>query len=313
MPNLVVFDYDSQLVVDSRLVAQELAIEHESFMSTMQEYQTVTEQAFGVFRFQIGKPQKGSKGGRPERYVYLTEDQATFLMTISRNTPEVVQCKIKLVTAFSRAKELLRREQEVRSQRSVPYWYQRMRVALSDNTKPLPDGCFCIYLRMMDFFSQFEIRLNYIVPDISPTTERRLIPDTSIGRKFNEFLRSEDEIAIVSRQEFLGSSAPVDFRENGNAFHEIEYYNHVYPESSHGKNNIQEARAYPIKYSSIFEYYLQEWWIPDRCFGYLQERDPEGITYIQETIRSMSPDQVDILQGILLGRFIRALLPPSQP
>lgn len=311
MEALVVFEHDGDLVVDSRLIAQELGIEHESFMATIQNYQTIAEQEFGVFRFQIGKPSKGTKGGRPEKYVYLNEDQATFLMTLSRNTPEVVRCKVNLVKAFSKAKDLLRRREEVVTQRSVPYWYQRMRLALSDLNKPLPDGYFCIYLRMMDFFSQFEVRLNYLVPDISPVTQKHLIPDISIGRQFNSFLRSEDEIAVQARREFLGTTDPIDFREGGNASHEVVNYNHVYPESSHGANNIHEARAYPIKYSSIFDYYLQEWWIPDRCFGYLQERDPEGVKYIQEAISFMPSGQVDILQATLLGKFIRASLPPS--
>jgi phage regulator Rha-like protein len=193
MSNLDAFEYEGVLVVDSRLVARELGIGHESFMETIQSYQSIAEQEFGVFRFQTGKPSAGTKGGRPEKYVYLNEDQATFLMTLSRNTTEVIRCKVGLVKAFSRAKELLHRRQDVATQRSVPYWYQRMRTALSDTKKPLPDGYFCIYLRMMDFFSQFEIRLNYIFPDVSPITDQRVVPDISIGLGFNKFLRSENE------------------------------------------------------------------------------------------------------------------------
>jgi Phage regulatory protein Rha (Phage_pRha) len=98
---------DNVLVVDSRLIAQELRIEHESFMETVRKYQKQTEQAFGVLRFETGKPQMGTVGGRPEKYCLLTEEQATFYMTLSRNTPEVVELKIKLVKAFSEAKRLL--------------------------------------------------------------------------------------------------------------------------------------------------------------------------------------------------------------
>jgi phage regulator Rha-like protein len=83
MSDITPFEYDSQLVVDSRLIAQELGIEHESFMRTIDTNKTLAEQAFGFFRFQIGKI---DGRGRPERYVLLTEDQATFLMTLSRNT-----------------------------------------------------------------------------------------------------------------------------------------------------------------------------------------------------------------------------------
>ena len=100
-------DRNAKLVVDSRLIVERLGIEHESFLRTLDTYQTQIEEAFGVIRFEIGKPPSGSKGGRPQKYALLTEDQATFLMTLSRNTPEVVQCKIELVVAFSKAKEFL--------------------------------------------------------------------------------------------------------------------------------------------------------------------------------------------------------------
>ena len=59
-------------------------------------------------RFETEKPLKGSKGGRPERVAYLTEDQATLLMTFSRNTPRVVDCKVALVQAFSKAKQIIK-------------------------------------------------------------------------------------------------------------------------------------------------------------------------------------------------------------
>lgn len=69
MSNLVAFEHEGALVVDSRLVARELGIGHESFIETIQNYQTIAEQEFGVFRFETGKPPTGSRGGRPEKYV----------------------------------------------------------------------------------------------------------------------------------------------------------------------------------------------------------------------------------------------------
>lgn len=92
------------LLVDSRLIANRLGIEHETLMNTLKKHQSVMEQDFGVLRFENGKVKNT---GRPQKFVYLTEDQATFLMTLSRNSPEVVQCKSSLVKAFSRARQLL--------------------------------------------------------------------------------------------------------------------------------------------------------------------------------------------------------------
>ena len=106
MSNLVICEYGDQLVVDSRLVAEDLGILHKNFMETIQSYQTLIEQKFGVLRFETEKP-NNPKGGRPERFVFLNEEQATFLMTLSRNTPQVVECKANLVEAFSKTKKLI--------------------------------------------------------------------------------------------------------------------------------------------------------------------------------------------------------------
>jgi phage regulator Rha-like protein len=108
MSDLIVSSHtDGVLVVDSRLVAKELGIQHENFMDTLKKYQTEAEQAFGVLRFETGKPPSGSLGGRPEKFAFLTEEQATFYATLSRNTPEVVQLKAKIVKAFFEARRLL--------------------------------------------------------------------------------------------------------------------------------------------------------------------------------------------------------------
>jgi Phage regulatory protein Rha (Phage_pRha) len=100
---------DNVLVVDSRLIAQELGIEHPNFLETVRKYQKQAEQAFDMIRFQTGSSQMpdGRINPKPPQYCLLTEEQATFYMTLSRNTPEVVELKIKLVKAFSEAKRLL--------------------------------------------------------------------------------------------------------------------------------------------------------------------------------------------------------------
>lgn len=101
---LEVTNVGGQLVVDSRLVAESLGIDHESFVKTLVRYQERIETAFGVLRLEVGKPQS-STGGRPCKFYWLNEDQATFLMTLSRNTDQVVEAKLGLVVAFKKAKE----------------------------------------------------------------------------------------------------------------------------------------------------------------------------------------------------------------
>lgn len=211
--------------------------------------------------------------------------------------------------------------EETKSARGA-YWYKRLGLAMSSVDKPLQAGYFCIYLEMMRFFSELETRLGYVVQDVNLATDEYIIPDISIGLKFNEFLRSEDELAYEVRKKFLGSGNPIDFRDAANLksgyrpaganFHEILYYKHVYPKESHGNDNEKDAKSYPNEYKSIFHYYLEEHYIPDRCLPYIEKRDPEGIKQVRQTISLMPDKTKSALSGTLVGRFIRGLLPPSK-
>lgn len=315
MADLEIFDDGETLYVDSRLIAERLGIQHDSFFRNLNTYQTSIEQAFGIIRFEI---EKLSGPGRPPRYAYLTEDQATFAMTLSANTDAVVQCKIDLVSAFSKAKQLLKRRQQ-ETVYQVPYWYQRIRLAMGDTERPLQSGYFCAYEQMMSFFTQLEGRLGYVIPDLNPVDGKYLVPDISIGKKFNEFLRSDDEVAIQARQQFLGSPEEVDFRQpgmrkdgwfdGGSHYREIQIYNHVYPTASHGKYQVQEANSYPTRYLSIFQHHLQEYWIPDACIPYLKRRDPQGVKFLRAAINELPPTARKTLSGTLIGKLAQSLPP----
>jgi len=105
MSNLSVIEYNGQNVVDSRLIAEELGIEHRSFIKTIKKYATQL-QAFGGLGFEIA-PLKTAGGVQNTTFCYLNENQATFVMTLSKNTDKVVQCKLQLVEAFSKAKQAI--------------------------------------------------------------------------------------------------------------------------------------------------------------------------------------------------------------
>lgn len=61
----IVTEKDGVLLVDSRLIASRIGIEHESFMRTVAKYQSQTEQAFVGLRLEIGVPDQPS--GNPPR------------------------------------------------------------------------------------------------------------------------------------------------------------------------------------------------------------------------------------------------------
>lgn len=318
MSDLSVSEYnDGELVVDSRLVAERLGIEHESFMKTLREYQSLIEKDFGSIRFEIGSKTgaNAKPGGKQPVFCLLTEDQATVLMTFSRNTVQVVKCKIDLVQSFSKAKKLLSQRQP--KPQYVPYWYERMKIALSDTEMPLQMGYFCVYREMMSFFCELETRLGYLAPDVNPVTKEHLVPDISIGKRFNDFLRSDDEFSSFARLQILGTSEIVDFRPErptkkgmlpaGKHSSEIQMYNHVYPKISHGKYSKQPSRSYPEKYLMIFKYFLEQHWIGDFFVPYLVERDAQGLMDMRNRILNMSFSERQALSATLIGKLIPAL------
>jgi phage regulator Rha-like protein len=106
MGQIEISTINETLVVDSRLIAEELGIEHKAFIRTIRKYLDEFEE-MGVLSFKGDKPLEGSRGGRPETFCFLNEEQATYAMTLSRNSNKVRQCKRNLVKAFSEAKKII--------------------------------------------------------------------------------------------------------------------------------------------------------------------------------------------------------------
>jgi len=104
---LVIVSQGDELVVDSRLIALRLGVDHKPMLRTVEKYLTEL-QGFGKVSFENAAI-TGSVSGKTyqQRFCWLNEDQATFVMSLSRNTPQVVECKVQLVAAFSKAKKFI--------------------------------------------------------------------------------------------------------------------------------------------------------------------------------------------------------------
>lgn len=98
--------YGDQLVVDSRLIAAQLGIEHPSLLRTIEKYLDRL-QRYSPVRFEIDVVKRPQGGTFNLRYAWLDEKQATLLMTYSRNTEQVLDCKDALVDAFEKAKRII--------------------------------------------------------------------------------------------------------------------------------------------------------------------------------------------------------------
>ncbi len=123
------------LSVSSRLLAKRMEIDHKSVTNTINKHNELFKKHGDYVVFKI---RDKSKSGR-EKEAFLTEDQAYFLLSLSRNTEKVVQLKSDLVRAFSK----LRRKHELLIDRNANLEYQQNRAVgkiyrrdLTDEIKP---------------------------------------------------------------------------------------------------------------------------------------------------------------------------------
>ncbi len=104
---LQVSDLDGQLVVDSRLIATRLGVQHDTLFKTIEKYSDRLS-VKAELRFKIEFRERAQGGKSKVRYALLDERQATLLMTYSRNTEQVLDCKDALVDAFDKAKRIIK-------------------------------------------------------------------------------------------------------------------------------------------------------------------------------------------------------------
>lgn len=105
----VVLDIDGELRTTSVAVAVNVNLPHPTVIKLVRRYQAqMTE--LGALRFEVsnsGFEIRNSTRGRHTEFAFLNEDQAAFLMTLMRNSEEVVRFKLRLVKEFSRMKAAL--------------------------------------------------------------------------------------------------------------------------------------------------------------------------------------------------------------
>lgn len=91
---------DSELRVDSRVLAEKLQNQHKNVLELIEKY---LEQfgRFGKVPFETEPLPSGQKA----KFVLLNEDQSYFLLSLAKNTDHVVELKASLVAAFSKARK----------------------------------------------------------------------------------------------------------------------------------------------------------------------------------------------------------------
>lgn len=96
MSNLALQNIEGEKRIDSRLLEKRLDIDHVLFYQKLSKYFDEL-QLFGSLRFQI---EVINDRGQLEKFFYLNEDQAIFVLSLFRNTKQVVDLNFDLTTTF---------------------------------------------------------------------------------------------------------------------------------------------------------------------------------------------------------------------
>lgn len=103
MSDLTLIQANGEARIDSRLLASQLGNKHKSTIEMIERYADKFKAISHLpFQTEVGNRLQG--GGMAERFALLNEDQAFFLLTLSRNTDRVVELKASLVLAFREAR-----------------------------------------------------------------------------------------------------------------------------------------------------------------------------------------------------------------
>ena len=105
--------------IDSRLLALQLGNKHRHVMALLDKYMDRLK-VLGHVRFKNAHGERKQGGGKAERFALLTEDQAYFVLNLSRNTETVVNLKVKLIQVFSE----YRRAADMRRTEYLPSYHQ---------------------------------------------------------------------------------------------------------------------------------------------------------------------------------------------
>lgn len=117
--NNLVFMKGDDVFTDSQVIAEQTGNQHTSVTRLIRK-NVKTFESMGQIRFMDFKS-KNPKGGRPSRVYMLNEMQATFLITLLDNTPEVIRFKAALVEQFYKMRQFILERQTVTWEQTRAY------------------------------------------------------------------------------------------------------------------------------------------------------------------------------------------------
>lgn len=86
-------------LTSTKVIEHYTDVKHQNILQLFRRHEESIKE-FGVIMFETWKPKKGSKGGRPETFYYLNEEQFTFFIMLMGNSQKVVRFKADLNKQF---------------------------------------------------------------------------------------------------------------------------------------------------------------------------------------------------------------------
>ena len=239
MNNLNIETVQSQLVIDSRLISKELGIDHKNFLETIRRHKETIETAFGELRRETYIAETPTGGNRHYfLHYWLNEEQATFVMSLSRNTEQVVQCKVNLVKAFSEAKKQLENKKQPKEFNNVYI----NRLCFSADKIKIPANHWIIFDecgKLMRFLER-NVEVNKFD-----------LVDGSVGKCWSNYRKQQAE-------------------KGADWLHDRAIYEHPFPD----KRGSKECWAYHVNELARFRVWFQGEYIPFHLWSYLKGKYP---------------------------------------
>lgn len=114
MTEITIIQSGGELRADSRSFVSKMDIRHRQLIENIRKYQDKFEE-LGLLPFQTEAVEEdGARGVKYQQYALLNEDQAYFMLTLSRNSEAVVAAKLALVKAFRQARSHIAKTETAR-------------------------------------------------------------------------------------------------------------------------------------------------------------------------------------------------------
>jgi phage regulator Rha-like protein len=229
---------NGEYCLDSRVLAKRLGYEHETVVRSIRRHKDRLE-AKSVVRQNVGKPLKGSLGGRPEVYYLLNERQCLILVGSLKKGKDAEEWHDALVDAFLLAREQVRQlEKQYQPSSSIHTLTERFRPRALENLLRVPDGYFSVMGELFKHLYNAEALLN-------ESLDEHAMIEISVGQRWSRYAR-----------EVLGVPD-----------HERRKYPHLCQD-----NRTEHVWAYPIRYVDLFGKWLWVVYFPEQFPAYTRYR-----------------------------------------